>query len=53
VAERTGRLFWRDPKGNWRSKPFGDNPQALKRHVSEFGGRVEQLEKEPKIKKAK
>jgi len=46
LAERTGRLFWRDPEGSWRSKPFGDNPQALMRHVSEFGDRVEQLEKE-------
>jgi hypothetical protein len=41
VAERKGRLFWRDPKGSWRSKPLGDGPQALKRHVNEFGDRVE------------
>jgi hypothetical protein len=41
VAERKGRLFWRDPEGSWRSKPLGDGPQALKRHVNEFGDRVE------------
>jgi hypothetical protein len=45
APERTGRLFWRDPKGEWRSKGFGDGPQALKRHVAEFAERVEELEK--------
>jgi hypothetical protein len=46
VTERTGRLFWRDPEGTWRSKGLGDGPQALKRHVGEFAERVEELEKQ-------
>jgi hypothetical protein len=46
VAERTGRLFWRDPEGTWRSKAFGDGPHALKRHLAEFADRVEQFEKQ-------
>jgi hypothetical protein len=46
VPERTGRVFWRDPEGTWKSKPFGDGVQALKRHVAEFADRVEQAEKQ-------
>src|SRR6516162_4075515 len=45
VPERTGRLFWRDPEGAWKSKPLGDGSQALKQHVAEFAERVEELEK--------
>jgi hypothetical protein len=45
-ARRIGRLFWRDADGGWRSKPLGDGVQALKRHVAEFGERMEALEKE-------
>ena len=45
-AERVGRLFWRDPEGHWRSKPLGDGPHALKRHVTEFAERVDELEKQ-------
>jgi len=44
VPERTGRLFWRDPEGTWRSKPLGDGSHALKRHVAEFAERVDALE---------
>jgi hypothetical protein len=46
VPQRTGRLFWRDPHGAWRSRPLGDGAQGLKRHVAEFADRVEQLEKD-------
>jgi hypothetical protein len=46
VPERTGRLFWRDPEGTWRSKPLGDGVQALKRHMTEFAGCVEMLDKQ-------
>ena len=46
VTERTGRLFWRDPAGEWRSKGLGDGPQSLKRHVAEFAERAEELEKQ-------
>jgi len=44
VTERTGRAFWRDPEGTWRSKAFGDGPQALKRHVAEFADQADKLE---------
>ena len=46
VTERKGRFFWRDPDGAWRSKPLGDGPHALKRHMAEFAERVEELEKQ-------
>lgn len=46
VAQRKGRLFWRDPEGTWRSKPLGDGVQGLKRHVAEFAARVDALEKQ-------
>jgi hypothetical protein len=46
VFERNGRIFWRDPDGAWRSRPLGDGPQALKRHVAEFADQVEELESE-------
>lgn len=44
LPERTGRLFWRDPEGMWKSKPLGDGFQALKRHGAEFADRVDKLE---------
>jgi hypothetical protein len=44
APERTGRLFWRNPEGEWKSKGLGDGPQALKRHVTEFAERAEELE---------
>jgi hypothetical protein len=43
-AERAGRLFWRDPEGEWRAKGLGDGPQALRRHLGEFAERVDKLE---------
>ena len=46
TGERTGRAFWRDPAGSWRSKPFGDGPQSLARHVAEFADRAEELERQ-------
>src|SRR5262245_4273810 len=44
--QRVGRLFWREPDGTWRTRPLGDGPQALKRHVAEFADQVEELESE-------
>jgi CorA-like Mg2+ transporter protein len=44
VATRVGRFFWRDPEGSWKGSPFGDGIQSLKRHVTEFSERVDQLE---------
>ncbi len=46
AVRRTGRLFWRDADGAWRSKPLGDGVQALKRHVAEFAERADALEKQ-------
>lgn len=44
-GDRTGRLFWRDPNGQWLAKAPGDGLPALKRHVGEFADRAEELEK--------
>lgn len=46
TSEITGRLFWRDPDGTWKSQALGDGSQALKRHVAEFANRAEELEKQ-------
>jgi hypothetical protein len=46
MTERAGRAFWRDLEGSWRSKGLGDGVHALKRHVTEFGERVEGLEEQ-------
>ncbi len=44
-AHRAGRFFWRAPDGTWQSNAFGSGPRSLRRHVEEFAGRVESLEK--------
>lgn len=42
--ERTGRFFWRQPDGTWRSDCFGDGPTAVARHLDEYGKLVDDLE---------
>ncbi len=42
--ERNARLFWRDPAGSWTSNLKGVNAQFLKKHLAEFGERIERLE---------
>jgi hypothetical protein len=34
VAERRGRLFWREPDGSWKSNSLGTGVQALKKHLA-------------------
>ena len=46
MSERIGRLFWRDPAGNWRSSSHGTGIQALMEHLTEYADRVDRLEKE-------
>lgn len=46
VSQRTGRLFWRDPAGNWRSTSHGSGVQGVMEHLAEYTERVEALEKE-------
>jgi len=45
-SQRAGRLFWRDPKGNWQSTSHGAGVQALKAHLQEYAERADGLEKE-------
>jgi Mg2+ and Co2+ transporter CorA len=45
-SQRAGRLFWRDPTGNWRSSSHGAGVQSLMGHLTEFAERVERLEKD-------
>lgn len=45
-ADRTGRLYWRDPRGEWRCKGTGDGVQSLKKHVAEFADVADELEKQ-------
>lgn len=42
---RTGRFFWRDPEGNWKSNAFGGGPAALPKHLDEYQQRIDELEK--------
>src|SRR5262249_48888616 len=35
VPERTARVFWRDPQGEWRANALGGGAQALRKHVAE------------------
>jgi hypothetical protein len=44
-ADRTGRVFWRGPNGQWLAKTAADGLLALKRHVAEFADRADELEK--------
>lgn len=41
---REAQMFWRDPTGVWCSSSKGGGIQALRRHLSEFSERYEQLE---------
>ena len=43
---RQGRLFWRQPDGNWKSNDLGTGIVALRTHLEEYAGRVEKLEDE-------
>jgi Mg2+ and Co2+ transporter CorA len=45
VSERTGRLFWRNPQGNWSSNSLGAGLQSLNTHLAEFTQRIDTLEK--------
>ncbi|HVX12558.1 MAG TPA: CorA family divalent cation transporter [Pirellulales bacterium] len=42
--ERTGRLFWREPDGQWKSNSQGSGIQALKRHLTDYADEVTRLE---------
>ena len=44
--ERTGRLFWRHPDGQWDSTEPGNGKEALRRHIEEFRTIVSELEKD-------
>jgi hypothetical protein len=44
--ERTGRLFWREPDGQWKSNSQGAGIQALKRHLAEYADEVARLERQ-------
>jgi hypothetical protein len=46
TSQRSGRLFWRDKTGTWRSSSHGAGIQALTTHLAEYGARVERLEKD-------
>src|SRR5437667_4170103 len=41
---RKARLFWRDSAGNWSSNAKGPGVTALKKHLSDFAERADELE---------
>jgi Mg2+ and Co2+ transporter CorA len=44
--QRTGRLFWREADGSWKSNALGTGVAALKSHLAEFAARLDQLDDE-------
>ena len=46
VAERAGRLFWRDPLGAWKSAGQGSGLGAVRGHLGEFEEAVDALEQQ-------
>jgi hypothetical protein len=45
VPERQGRLFWRNPEGDWRSNALGAGASGLKRHLADYAEVIEKLER--------
>lgn len=43
-AERSVRLFWRDPKGHWRGNHFGEGARALHQHIAAYLELTDRLE---------
>jgi hypothetical protein len=44
VPERRGVLFWRDPKGEWKTNERGRGKVALRELVGRYAARVDELE---------
>ncbi|HET6884089.1 MAG TPA: CorA family divalent cation transporter [Pirellulales bacterium] len=41
---RQGRLFWREPDGQWKSSSLGPGVQAIKKHLTEYADAVARLD---------
>jgi hypothetical protein len=41
---RKARLFWRSPRGDWKSTDLGPGPDALGKHVAEYAQAIERLD---------
>ena len=41
--QRRGRVFWRQPDGNWQSAASTDGPKGLDRHLDSFAAAIDQL----------
>lgn len=46
ARERTARLLWRDPRGNWLWNVDGSISNLLRRHIGDFQQRLDLLEKQ-------
>src|SRR5262245_31386593 len=46
TLDRAGRPFWRDAGGRWRAASSDDGLPVLKRHVTAFAERTEELERQ-------
>jgi hypothetical protein len=44
--ERQGRFFWRKPDGTWISDQLGTGPGAVTKHLDEYAGRIDVLDKQ-------
>ena len=42
--ERQGRLFWRDPEGEWKTTEQGRGTVALENHLNEYSSAIDVLE---------
>ncbi|MCU0960699.1 MAG: hypothetical protein MUF48_11395 [Pirellulaceae bacterium] len=45
-AQRTGRLFWRSPPGEWNSSTMGAGIHALTLHIEEYDEAVNRLDRQ-------
>jgi hypothetical protein len=41
---RQGRLFWREPDGQWKSNSQGSGIQAIKKHLAEYADEIARLD---------
>ncbi len=44
--ERQGRFFWRKPDGTWISDQLGTGPDAVTKHLDEYAGRIDALDRQ-------
>ena len=42
--DRVGRIFWRNPEGEWRTTEQGTGQAAIERHLAEYSEAIDEME---------